>query len=298
MDRLDCLSVFVAVADRASFAQAARALKRSPAAVTRSVAALEESLHARLLTRTTRSVALTEAGQRVLETGRALLNKLEELEAVGEGDALAPRGAVSLTTASMFGRLHVLPLVHDFLARYPALEVRMTLADRVVNLVEEGVDLGVRLGHLPDSSLRSLRVGQVRRGVYASPAYLAAAGMPGSLADLAAHPVVSCLALTPVPDRWSFVTADGTQTVSVKPRLVVNAPEAAVDSAVAGVGPACVASYQVAAEVAAGRLVEILAAFAPPPVPITLVQPAGRHVPPRVRLLLDFLAAGIRAKFA
>lgn len=297
MDRLECLTIFVAVADRASFAEAARALHRSPAAVTRAVAGLEAQLQARLLNRTTRSVSLTEAGQRVLETGRALLAKLEELESVGDGDALMPRGVVSVTAASMFGRLHVLPLLHALLARYPALDIRLRLTDRVESLVEEGMDVGVRLGNLPDSSLRSLRVGQVRRGVYASPAYLARAGVPAALSDLAGHPVIACLALTPVPERWTFAGAEGSQTVTVKPRLVVNTPDAAVDSALAGVGLTCVASYQVANEVASGRLVEVLGAWAPAPVPVTLVQPAGRHVAPRVRVVVGFLAEGIRAKF-
>lgn len=297
MDRLDNLAVFLAVAERGSFAEAARALHRSPAAVTRAVAALEEELRVRLLTRTTRSVVVTEAGQRALEMGRSLLNQLEALESIGAGEAADPRGLVSLTAPSMFGRLHVLPLVHRFLPAHPGIDVRFLLEDRVVSLVDEGVDLAVRLGNLPDSSLISQRVGAVRRGIFASPAYLDEAGIPRDLDDLARFRVISCLALNPLPERWSFAGPGGTRIVPVKPRLIVSTPDAAVESAVAGIGLTCVGSYQAEAEVAAGRLVEVLGELAPTPVPITLVQPAGRHAAPRVRLLVEFLAQGLRRKF-
>lgn len=298
MDRLETLEIFVAVADRGSFAEAARALNRSPAGVTRAVAALEQQLRARLLNRTTRSVALTEAGQRTLEAARRLLAASEELEALSAGEALTPRGTVGLTAPMMFGRLHVLPLVHGFLARFAEVDVRLMLLDRVVSLVDEGLDLGVRIGQLPDSSLRSLRVGQVGRGTYASPAYLAAHGTPAAPADLGNHNVVACLPITPLLDRWSFAGPGGPLHVAVKPRLALNAPDAAVASALADVGITCVMSYQVQDDLAAGRLVPVLPTFWPPAVPIHLLQPAGRQAVPKVRLLVEHLATGLRARFA
>lgn len=292
------LAVFTAVADRSSFTDAARVLNRSPAAVTRAIATLEATLNVRLLNRTTRSVSLTEAGQRTLDTAKRLLATAEELEAAADAEHQRPRGTISVTASSMFGRLHVLPLLTPFLEQYRDLDVRLLLLDRIVSLVDEGLDLGVRLGHLPDSALRSLRVGHVRRGVYASPAYLARAGMPATPQALGDHEVVTCLAICPVIDRWTFPVASGSTVVAVKPRLALNTPDPAVSAAVAGVGLTMAMSYQVAEHIAAGRLVEVLADFAPPPIPIHLVQPAGRYVPPKLRLLTDHLAQGLRAKFA
>jgi len=297
VDRLETLEIFVAVADRGSFAEAARALNRSPAGVTRAVAALEDQLGARLLNRTTRSVALTEAGQRTLDAARRLLAAAEELEALAAGEALTPRGSVAATAPMMFGRLHVLPLVNTFLARFPGVDVRLMLLDRVVSLVDEGLDLGVRIGQLPDSSMRSLRVGQVRRGTYASPGYLASHGVPASPSDLGNHAVVACLPVTPLLDRWSFSAPAGPVHAAVEPRLAVNAPDAAVAAALADVGITSVMSYQVQDDLAAGRLVAALTEFWPPAVPIHLLQPAGRQAVPKVRLLVEHLAAGLRARF-
>jgi DNA-binding transcriptional LysR family regulator len=296
-DRLDALTIFAAVAEQQSFAEAARHLSRSPASVTRAVAALEERLQTRLFNRTTRSVALTDAGARYLESCRRLLATYDELEAVTLGERAQPRGWVSVTAPTMFGRLHVLPIVRTFLGEYPQVDVRLLLLDRVVSLVDEGLDLGVRIGQLPDSSLRAVRVGQVRRIVCAAPQYIAQHGVPMTPRDLCSHTVVACTSVTPIPDRWSFHGPSGVASVVVRPRLVVNTTAGAVDAAVDGLGFTCVRSYQAEPHIAAGRLQTVLAEYEPPPAPIHIVHPEGRHLPAKVRLFLDHAAGVLRAKF-
>jgi DNA-binding transcriptional LysR family regulator len=296
-DRFDALTIFVTVAEQQSFAEAARQLSRSPASVTRTVAALEERLQTRLFNRTTRSVALTDAGARCLESCRRLLATYDELEALNVGERIEPRGWISVTAPVMFGRLHVLPLVQSFLGEYPQVDVRLLLLDRVVSLVDEGLDLGVRVGQLPDSSLRAVRVGQVRRVVCATPQYIARHGVPATPRDLGSHSLVACTAVTPIPDRWTFHGPSGVSSVAVTPRLVVNTTAAAVDAALNGLGLTCILSYQMEPHAAAGRLQTVLVEYEPPPAPIHIVHPAGRHLPAKVRLFLDHIAGGLRGKF-
>ena len=295
-DRLDTMGMFVAVAELGSFAEAARRLNRDPAAVTRAVAALEADLRVRLLNRTTRSVALTDEGGRFLDGCRRLLASCDDLRALGDGDH-EPHGAISVTTTGMFGRLHVLPSIVRFMERYPRVDVRAMFVDRIVSLVDEGLDVGVRLGKLPDSSLRATRVGQVYLSVYASPDYLARRGEPLSPRDLIDHQTVSCLTISPIPDRWSF---DGAEmaSVPVKPRLVVNSIESAADAVAEGAGLTFLASYHAQAYVQAGRLRRVLAAWEPAPIPIHILQPAGRFPAIKVRLFVDHLAADLRRRFA
>ena len=297
LDRLDALTIFVAVAEQQSFAEAARQLTRSPASVTRAVAALEERLQTRLFNRTTRSVALTDAGGRYLENCRRLLATYDELEAVNLGEQVQSRGWINVTAPTMFGRLHVLPLVRTFLDEYPQVDIRLLLLDRVVSLVDEGLDLGVRIGQLPDSSLRGIRVGQVRRVVCAAPQYIARRGVPMTPRDLGGHDVVACTAVTPIPDRWSFHGPTGVTSVAVRPRLVVNTTAGAVEAALDGLGFTCIRSYQAEPHVAAGRLQTVLAGYEPPPSPIHIVHPEGRHLSAKVRLFLDHAASGLRGKF-
>ena len=296
MDRLDSWTIFVAVAERGSFADAARHLGRSPAAVTRAVAALEHHLSTRLLNRTTRSVALTDAGARYLDGCRRILSVFEELEAAAT-ERRRPRGLLNVTAPVMFGRLHVLPIVRDFLAQYPEVDVRLLLLDRVVSLIDEGLDVGIRLGHLPDSSLRAIRVGHVRRAVYASPDYLAQHGTPRTPQDLGNHGCIACSAVTAIPDRWSFERAQRSFAVAVKPRLIVNTTDAAIDAAVAGQGLTCVLSYQVDDHVAMGSLQAVLIDYEPPSIPIHVLHPAGRYLSPKVRLFIDDATMAIRQKF-
>ncbi len=296
-DRLDALAIFVAVAEQQSFAEAARQLSRSPASVTRAVAALEERLQIRLFNRTTRSIALTDAGTRYLDGCRRLLATYDEIEAVNFAERVEPRGWINVTAPVMFGRLHVLPLVGSFLDNYPQVDIRMLLLDRVVSLVDEGLDLGVRIGQLPDSSLRAIRVGQVRRIVCATPEYIAGRGMPATPRDLGGHSLVACTAVTPIPDRWSFHAPSGAISVPVTPRLVVNTTAAAVDAALANLGLTCIRSYQAEPHMAAGRLQTVLVDYEPPPAPIHIVHPAGRHLPAKLRLFLDYAAETLRRKF-
>jgi DNA-binding transcriptional LysR family regulator len=296
-DRLDALTVFVAVADQQSFAEAARQLSRSSVSVTRAVAALEERLQIRLFNRTTRSVALTDAGARYLESCRRLLATYDELEAVNLHERVQPRGRINVTAPTMSGRLHVLPIVQSFLAQYPQVDIRMLLLDRVVSLVDEGLDLGVRIGQLPDSALRAIRVGQVRRVVCATPQYISRHGVPATPRDLRNHSIVACTAVTPIPDRWSFYRPSGLISVAVTPRLVVNTTAAAVDAALDGVGFTCILSYQAEPHAVDGRLHTVLVECEPPPAPIHIVHPEGRHLPGKVRLFLDYAAEALRRKF-
>ena len=296
-DRLDALTIFAAVAEQQSFAEAARHLSRSPASITRAVAALEERLQTRLFNRTTRSIALTDAGARYLENCRRLLATYDELEAVNLGEQAQLRGWINVTAPTMFGRLHVLSIVRTFLGEYPQVDIRLLLLDRVVSLVDEGLDLGVRIGQLPDSSLRAVRVGRVRRIVCAAPQYIDQHGVPMTPRDLGSHTVVACTAVTPIPDRWSFHGPNGVTSVAVRPRLVVNTTAGAVDAAVDGLGFTCVRSYQAEPHVAAGRLQTVLTEYEPPPAPIHIVHPEGRHLPAKVRLFLDHAAEGLRRKF-
>ena len=296
-DRLDTVAIFVAVAEQQSFAEAARQLSRSPASITRAVAALEQRLQTRLFNRTTRSVALTDAGARYLGSCRRLISAYDELEAVNLGERIQPQGWINVTAPTMFGRLHLLPIVQSFLAQYPQVDIRLLLLDRVVSLVDEGLDLGVRIGQLPDSSLRAIRVGQVRRVVCATPEYIARHGVPATPRELRNHSIVACTAVTPIPDRWSFHGPSGASSVAITPRLVVNTTAAAVDAALDGLGLTCILSYQAEPHAAAGRLQTVLAEYEPPAAPIHIVHPEGRHLPSKVRLFLDHAAGALRAKF-
>lgn len=297
MDRLDALSIFVAVAEQGSFVAAARRLGRSPAAMTRAVAALEDRLGTRLLNRTTRAMALTDEGARYLDSARRLLAELEDLEAGAAGEGAAPRGTLAVTAPVLFGRLHVLPIALDFLKDHLAVELRLLLVDRVVSLVDEGLDVGVRLGRLPDSSLRAIAAGSIGRALYASPDYLARHGAPAAPQELTQHACIGFADGAAGVQRWSFGRDDAALAVGVRPRLAVNTAEAAVDAAVAGLGVTRVMTYQAAAMAEAGRLVRILRGHEPPSVPIQLVHPAGRHLPAKVRLFVDRAVAALRVRF-
>jgi DNA-binding transcriptional LysR family regulator len=267
MDRAEDWRAFVQVAGHRSFAVAARQLGRSPQAITRAVAALEARLGTRLLHRTTRSVSLSSDGERYLERARRMLAELDALESPDVDGEL--RGVLSITAPVLFGQLHVAPVVTAFLARNPAVTVRLLLLDRVVSLAEEGIDLAVRIGELADSALRGRLLGHVRSVLVASPAYLADHGTPRTIDALARH---SCIAfLGPSPERWSF----GRRSVSVKPRLITNAGGSAIDAALAGLGIVRVLSYQVDKLVAVDRLRIVLASAEPPPVPVHLLSLPG-----------------------
>ena len=264
------MATFVAVAELGSCTAAARQTRQSAPATSRAVALLEVRLGTSLLARTTRSVRLTEAGTAYLETCRHVLGTLEAAERVASRERAVPRGILTVTAPLAFGRLHVRPVVDAFLDRHPAMRARLWLVDRVVNLVDEGVDVAVRIGHLPDSSLVATRVGAIRRVVCASPRYLAAAKKIKKPADLAHHTVVAFSGLT-AETSWSFAG----RRVKVTPRLVVNGAEAAVASACEGHGVTCVLAYQAEAELRDGTLVPLLEAHEPPPVPVFVVTHAS-----------------------
>jgi len=240
---------------------------------------------------------LTDAGMRYLESCRRLLSAYDELEAKNIGERAEPRGWINVTAPLMFGRLHVLPVVRSFLDDHPRIDIRLILLDRVVSLVDEGLDLGVRIEELPDSSLRAIRVGQIRRIVCASPEYIARHGVPATPRDLRDHIVVACTAVTPIPDRWSFHGSNGVASAAVTPRLIVNTTDAAVDAALDGFGFTCIRSYQAEPHATAGRLQTVLTEYEPPPAPIHLVHPAGHHLSAKVRLFLDHAADKLRCKF-
>ena len=287
MDRLNSLAIFVAVAEEGSFVSAARRLYRSPAAVTRAVAALEDRLATRLLNRTTRAVALTDAGARYLDRCRRALAEFEALEVSAASEQSQPRGLLTVTAPEIFGRLRVLPIAQEFLAQHRAVRISLLLLDRVVSLVDEGVDVGVRIAHLPDSSLRAIHVGDVRRVACASPGYLAARGTPKTPKDLAGHDVIAVQGASPAGGRWPQASS----------RLTVNTMQSALDAAVAGGGIVRVFSYQAQAYEAAGELRRVLREHEPAPIPIHVIHPAGRHLPAKARLFIDQAVATLRSKF-
>lgn len=290
MDRLDLLRVFIAVAEAASFAEAGRRLSLSPSRVTRAVAALENSLGVTLLRRTTRSVRLTEEGSLYLDRCRAILADLDDADAQVRGRLTTPRGQLMVTAPVMFGRLHILPVVETLLKTYPDLEIRLLLLDRVVRMVDEGIDIAIRIAPLPDSSLRAVRLGAVQRLLVASPAYLAAAGTPQTPQHLMAHRLIASEGASGPARDWRFGADNGGgggQTLHILPRLSVNSLDAAITAAVHGLGIVRVLSYQVAADLAAGRLVPVLPGTSPPPVPVSLMFQGGGRVSPAVRAFIE-----------
>ncbi|MCA6123236.1 LysR family transcriptional regulator [Bradyrhizobium sp. WSM 1704] len=288
MDRLDAMQAFVAVADLRGFAPAARKLGLSPSAVTRLIAALEERLGARLLQRTTRQVTLTDAGSRYLERARRILADVEEAEDAIEGERTRPEGRLVISAPFGFGRLHVSPVVTAYLKRYPDVGVDLRLSDRRINLVEDGVDLAVRIGHLPDSTLVARHVGQMRRIVVASAGYLKRRGEPKRPADLLAHDTIQFGAMTAEPD-WRFVEDGREVRVGPSPRFTSNSSDAAIQYAEQDGGLTRVMAYQAAESLKAGRLKIVLAEFEQPAVPIHVVYPTTRLLSAKVRTFIDLV---------
>jgi DNA-binding transcriptional LysR family regulator len=289
MDRIDAMQAFVAVADLRGFAPAARKLGLSPSGVTRLIAALEDRLGARLLQRTTRQVALTDVGARYLERARRILADVEEAESSAEGERTKPGGRLVVSAPNGFGRLHVSPVVSAYLKRYPDVSVDLRLSDRMINLVEEGVDLAVRIGHLPDSTLVARHIGEMRRIVVASKSYLKARGEPRTPEAIASHDTVHFGAMTAAPD-WRFASEGREIRVSSTPRLSTNSADAAIQYAEAGGGLTRVLAYQAAESLKAGRLKIVLAAFEQPALPIHIVYPTSRLLSAKVRTFVDLVA--------
>lgn len=294
MDRFHLMNVYIAVAEEQGFASAARRLGMSPPAVTRAIAALEQRLGVKLLTRTTRYVRATEAGQRYLEDARRVLAEVDAVDEAVSGINAEPRGHLAITAPVMFGRMFVMPGIVDYLERFPETEISALFLDRDVNLLAEGIDLGVRIGELADSSMRALKVGSVRQVVCASPEYLRCHGKPQQPQDLSTHSLINSSAVSDVAN-WKFETAQGMRSQRIKPRLTVSSNAAAVEAALADFGLTRLLSYQVAPQLAEGKLQIVLEAFEPAPRPIHIVHREGRFASSTVRSFIDFIAARLRA---
>ena len=291
MDRLLTLEMFVAVASEGGFAAAARKLNSSPPAVTRGIAALESRLGTVLFHRSTRAVALTDAGAAFLEQARRILADLAGAERELRGAAAEPRGQLYVTAPVMFGRLHVLPVVGALMAEHGELMVRMMLIDRNVRIVEEGIDVAVRIGLLADSGLKAVRIGWVRQMLVASPAYLARRGAPQTIAELAGHDLIGTMGPR-AAGEWQL--ASGKWRLDPRPRLVLNTVDGALAAAEAGLGIANLLSYQLADALAAGRLIALLAGEQPPALPVHLLFEPSRAGLPAVRAFVEAMKGRMR----
>lgn len=281
------------VAEAESFADAGRQLHMSPPAVTRIVSALEEVIGTRLLARTTRSVKLTEAGAQYFADCQRLLADLSEAEAIAAGAYGKPTGTLTVTTSAMFGTMFVLPLMTEYLDLYPDVIGRGLFVDRVVSMVDEGIDVAIRIGHLPDSGLTATRVGQVRRVICGSPIYFEKHGVPISPSDLSRHRIIaSTSAWTSL--EWRF-GVQKKSTVRVNPRLFCSTNEAAISAAASGWGLTRVLSYQIAPQLEAGELRTILSDYEEEALPIHVVHPEGRHASAKVRSFIDFAVGKLRS---
>ncbi|MGI9512415.1 MAG: LysR family transcriptional regulator [Anderseniella sp.] len=293
MDKFRAIQVFIAVADKRGFAAAARSLNISPPAVTRTVSMLEDDLGTPLFVRTTRSVRLTESGERFLEDARRILLELEEAQDAAVGTHAAPRGQLHVTAPVLFGRMYVTPVLSDFLNLHPQLSARTLFVDRVVNLVDEGQDVAIRIGPLPDSSLIAVRCGTVRQLTVASPDYLAKHGLPGIPESLTGHQIIQATGTTPGND-WRFQHKDKSISVRLEPRVSMNTNDAVIELLLRGGGISRLLSYQVAPHLADGRLQVVLEAFENPPQPVHVVHQEGRLVSSKVRAFVDFMVQHLR----
>lgn len=293
MDRLDAMSLLLTVVEAGSLSAAGRKLGVPLATVSRKISDLEAHLRTQLLTRSTRHMALTDAGHSYVAACRRILDQVEEAERLVSGEYSAPRGDLIVTAPIVFGRLHVLPIAVEFLKAYPAINLRLMLADRVLDLMEDHVDVALRIGALKDSSMKALRVGEIRRVVVASPAYLAERGRPTRPSELEGHCRV-VFSGSSIVASWSFEGDGAPESVSFQPRLTVNTAEAAIDAAASGFGVTRVLSYQAAAGVTSGALEILLAEFEPPPIPVSLVYADQRLIPLKLRAFLDYAAPRLR----
>lgn len=295
MDRLEAMGVFRATVDEGSLSAAGRRLGMPLATVSRKLSELERRLGARLLQRSTRGLALTDAGVDYLAAARRILDDVAEAESAAAGEYHAPRGELVVTAPILFGKLHVVPVIIEFLAAYPEVDVRLQLGDRLLNLVDDHVDLAVRIGELPDSALVARRVGSVREVTCAGPAYLAAHGEPDHPDGLARH---ACITFTGLEGAktWTFVEAGRPLAVAVHSRLIVDTADAAIDAAVAGAGITRALSYQVDAARRAGSLRPILEPFAAAPLPVSLLYVRQERLPLKLRAFIDFAEPRLRER--
>lgn len=291
MDQLRALRIFIAVAEQRSFAEAGRRLRLAPTTVTRTIASLEASLGVPLLMRTTRSVRLTDAGAHFLERCRAGLGEIDDAFETARGGSAMPGGTLTVTAPVMFGRLHILPIVVELIERHPGLNVRLLLLDRVVRLVEEGVDVAVRIADLPDSAFHMMKVGEVRRVLSASPLYLDDKGETARAGDLRHHRLIAIENETGAQRAWDVDHGRGGREPA---RLSVNSVEAGIDAAIAGLGIVRTLSYQVAEHLRAGRLRQIAMETSGPALPVSLLFQSGRRDTPNIRAFADLARERLR----
>lgn len=292
MAKLESMQTFVKVAETSSFAEAGRQLHMSPPAVTRAISALEEQIGTRLFTRTTRIVRLTEAGTRYFEDCRKILADIEEAEAAASGSYVRPTGVLNITASVLFGQQFMVPIMTEFLRKNPEVAIRALFVDRVVNLVDEGIDVAIRIGHLPDSSQSAVRVGKVRQVICGAPSYFAQHGIPQKPADLAQHSITTATGSFAALD-WQF-GMDLKQKVHVTPRLFCSTYDAVIRATLDGWGLSRVLSYQIGEHLVAGRLQTVLAEFEQDPLPIHMVHPEGRRASAKVRAFIDLAVDQLR----
>ncbi len=295
MDRLEAMSILLEAVDAGSLSAAGRKLGIPLATVSRKVSDLETHLGTRLLNRSPRQLTLTDTGHSYIAMCRRVLEEVGEAERMAAGENTMAKGDLTLSAPIVFGRLHVLPIAMEFLAAYPEVNLRLLLTDRVVDLLEDDIDVAVRIGELPSSSLVATRIGTIRRVVCASPAYIARHGMPQSPAELRNHACVTFEGLAS-SKSWTFKTGKTDTTVAIRSRLIVNTAEAAIDAAYAGAGITRVLSYQVAKAAKSGLLSVVLQDFEPAPLPVSLVYPGQRLLPLKLRAFLDFTAPRLKTQ--
>lgn len=297
MDRLESMLVLITAVEAGSLSAAGRRLGTPLATVSRKVSELESHLRTRLLVRTRRGLTLTDAGRSYVAACKRILEQVGEAERAASGEYSAPKGDLIVAAPIVFGRLHVLPIVVEFLKTYSDIDIRMVLADRIANLLEEQVNVAIRIGELPDSSLIATRVGSIRRVVCGSPAYFAARGVPKRPDELDAHDCITFDGLAS-PEAWTFRMRKQDASVEIHSRLIVNTAEAAIDAAIAGLGITRVLSYQVASAIRAGALAIALPEFEPASWPVSLVFAGQGLLPLKLRAFLDFAAPRLRERLA
>ncbi|HEX4507793.1 MAG TPA: LysR family transcriptional regulator [Alphaproteobacteria bacterium] len=297
MDRLESMSMLIAVADAGSLSAAGRRLNIPLTTVSRKVSELEAHLGTQLIQRSSRRIALTDAGSAYIEACRRILDDIDEAERAASGEYQAPRGELVITAPIVFGRLHVLPVICEFLKAYPEIDIRLVQADRNINLADEHIHLAVRIGALPDSTMMATRVGEVRRVTCGSPGYFALRGIPQRPDDLMQHDCITSDILD-APDTWRFGSGRSETAIAIHPRMYLTTAEASIDAAIAGIGVARLLSYQVAPALGEGSLTLVLEDFEPPPRPVNLLHAGGKKVPLKLRAFLDFAAPRLRARLS
>jgi DNA-binding transcriptional LysR family regulator len=295
MDRLDAMTSLLAVVDTGSFSAASRKLRVPVTTVSRRVAELETHLRTRLLQRTTRKVTLTDAGAPYVAVCRRIIEQIDEAERAAGGEYHTPRGELTVTAPLVFGRMHLVPVIAEFMAEFPEIHLKCRFNDRVLDMQEERIDLAVRIGQLPDSSRRARRIGTIRRVVCASPDYLSRRGEPQTLAELEGHDCVGFHGFDP-PGNWLFATPTGTVAVPIRSRIMLDAIESVIDAGIAGMGLIRVFSYHVRPAVRSGLLREVLPGSVPPSLPVQILHGHDDMVPLKVRAFIDFCVPRLQAR--